>query len=103
MRLALLALAAATASAQKTVVVRPVEIDDALVNPEMGIQTFQRVNGDAINPGSRWSEAGPTAAPEGAAAKPDFPAASIAYYRWFWSQLEPEPGKYDWTGVDLAI
>jgi hypothetical protein len=93
----------ALAVAQRTVVVRPVEIDDVLVNPEMGIQTFQRVNGDAINPGSRWSEAGPSAAPEAAPATPDFPDSAIAYYRWFWSQIEPEKGKYDWQPVDLAI
>jgi hypothetical protein len=85
------------------VVVRPVEIDDVLVNPEMGIQTFQRVNGDPINPGSRWSEAGPSLEPEPAANKPDFPESSIAYYRWFWSQLEPEHGKYAWDAIDLAI
>src|SRR5436305_5671400 len=103
MRLALLCLTAAAAPAQKSIVVRPVEIDDVLVNPEMGIQTFQRVNGDPINPGSRWSEAGPSAVPEQAANRPDFPESSIAYYRWFWSQLEPEHGKYAWDAIDLAI
>ena len=35
------------------------EIDDVLVNPGMGIETFQRFNGDAINAGLRWSEEGP--------------------------------------------
>ena len=94
---------AAIAFAQKPVVVRPVEIDDVLVNPEMGIQTFQRTNGDPINPGLRWSEAGPTAAPETTPSQPDFPESSIAYYRWFWSQLEPEPGKYLWQPIDLAL
>jgi hypothetical protein len=103
MRLALLLLAAASAMAQKAVVVRPVEIDDVLVNPEMGIQTFQRVNGDAINPGSRWSEVGPEAAPATGQGSPDFPDSSLAYYRWFWSQLEPERGKYNWAPIDLAI
>jgi hypothetical protein len=42
-----------------TVVFRPVEIQDVLVNPGMGIQTFQRYNGDALNPGVEWSEEGP--------------------------------------------
>ncbi len=103
MRLALFFFAAATALAQKTAIVRPVEIDDVLVNPEMGIQTFQRSNGDPINPGSRWSEAGPVATAPAAPGKPDFPESSVAYYRWFWSQLEPKPGEYVWDGVDLAI
>ncbi|MEK7404766.1 MAG: DUF4832 domain-containing protein, partial [Acidobacteriota bacterium] len=54
----------------RTVVVRPIEIDDILVNPGMGIQTFQRFNGDPINPGARWSEVGPTGPPQPAPAKP---------------------------------
>src|SRR5438045_9713440 len=103
MRFALLLATAAIAFAQKPVIIRPVEIEDVLVNPEMGIQTFQRSNGDPINPGLRWSEAGPSAAPEPAQGKPDFPESSIAYYRWFWSQLEPKPGEYAWEAIDLAI
>lgn len=95
-----LALAAAQTN---TVIVRPVEIDAVLVNPEMGIETFQRVNGDPINPGMRWSEAGPSEVPEPAQAIPEFPGSSIAYYRWFWSQIEPEPGKYEWDAIDHAI
>jgi hypothetical protein len=103
MRIVLLLVTAAIAFAQESIVIRPVEIEDVLVNPEMGIQTFQRTNGDPINPGPRWSEAGPTAVPEAAPAQPDFPESSIAYYRWFWSQLEPEPGKYVWQPIDLAL
>ena len=103
MRFLLLCFTVATAFAQKTVVVRPVEVDEVLVNPEMGIQTFQRINGDPINSGSRWSEDGPLTLPEPAQSKPDFPESSIAYYRWFWSQIEPERGKYVWDGIDLAL
>lgn len=102
-RFALFCCAWTAALAQTTVVIRPVDIDDVLVNPGMGIQTFQRVNGDAINPGMRWSEAGPSVAPELPAAKPDSPASSIAYYRWFWSQIEPKHGQYDWSAIDLAL
>ena len=90
-------------AATDTVVVRPVEIHDVLVNPGMGIQTFQRFNGDAINPGTRWSEVGPEAKAKPAAAKPDFPDSSVAYIRWFWSQFEPEPGKYRWDILDIAL
>ncbi|HEY2013492.1 MAG TPA: DUF4832 domain-containing protein [Bryobacteraceae bacterium] len=103
MKLALLFFTVATALAQKTVIVRPVEIDGVLVNPEMGIQTFQRSNGDPINPGARWSEAGPVAAPEPSQGRPDFPESSIAYYRWFWSQVEPKQGEYSWEAIDLAL
>jgi hypothetical protein len=97
-------VAAIAAFAQSgTVVVRPVETDSILVNPGMGIQTFQRFNGDAINPGTRWSEVGPEAKLKAAETKPDFPAASVAYFRWFWSQLEPEQGKYRWEIIDTAL
>jgi hypothetical protein len=102
-RFIVLLFAAAMALAQKRVIVRPAEIDDVLVNPERGIQTFQRVNGDAINAGMRWSEAGPSAAAEASSTRPDFPESSLAYYRWFWSQIEPEPHKYRWDIIDLAI
>ena len=76
LKFALLCFTAAAAFAQKTVIVRPVEVDDVLVNPEMGIQTFQRSNGDPINPGSRWSEAGPSTVPAAGPGKPDFPESS---------------------------
>jgi hypothetical protein len=34
---------------------------------------------------------------------PDLPKASIAYCRWYWSVLEPEPGKFRWDIIDLAL
>ena len=86
-----------------TVIVRPREISEVLVNPGMGITTFQRFNGDAINPGRRWSEEGPTAKLPGAVPHPDFPDTSIAYLRWFWSQIEPDRGNYRWDILDLAL
>jgi hypothetical protein len=86
-----------------TAVVRPAESDAILVNPGIGIQTFQRFNGDAINPGIRWSEVGPEVRIQPAEAKPDYPEASVAYLRWFWSQLEPEQGKYRWDIIDTAL
>src|SRR5271169_2248058 len=87
----------------ETVVVRPHEIHDVLVNPGMGITTFQRFNGDAINPGRSWSEEGPAAKLPNAGSRPDFPDTSIAYIRWFWSQIEPARGKYRWDIIDLAL
>ena len=101
----LFALAAAVPGyAQKdTVIVRPVEIDDVLVNPGMGITTFQRFNGQALNPPFEWSERGPVAVLPQAPGKPDFPDTSIAYLRWYWSALEPEPGKFHWEIIDLAL
>ena len=102
--LLLLAASALFVSAQsETEIVRPRQINEVLVNPGMGIQTFQRFNGDAINPGRKWSEQGPEAKLPQAEAKPDFPDTSLAYFRWFWSQIEPERGKYRWDIIDLAL
>ena len=85
------------------VVVRPVEIQDILINPGMGITTFQRFNGQALNSPLQWSERGPEAKLPQAPASPDFPETSISYCRWYWDTIEPEPGKFRWEIVDLAI
>jgi hypothetical protein len=97
-----LAVAAAATAQSGTVVIRPKEIDAVLVNPGMGIQTFQRFNGDAINPGLGWSEEGPGGKLAPAAGAVDFPASSISYCRWFWETLEPEQGKVRWEILDEA-
>src|ERR1700734_2994759 len=65
----------------QTTVVRPVETQEILVNPGMGIQTFQRYNGDSLNPGVTWSEAGPVGPLKAPAVTPDFPGSSVAYCR----------------------
>jgi hypothetical protein len=88
---------------QKVVVVRPKEIHDLLINPGMGITTFQRFNGQEPNPPLKWSEVGPVTKLPAAATMPDFPEASVAYCRWYWNVLEPELGKFNWGIVDLAI
>jgi hypothetical protein len=85
------------------VVVYPKEITSVLVNPGIGVETFQRFNGDPLNSGLKWSEAGPTNTPKPAATKPDFPASSISYCRWFWETLEPEHGQVHWEIIDLAL
>ena len=103
MTLAVTAVAAQNARDGDTMVVRPVEIHDVLVNPGMGITTFQRFNGDPLNPGLGWSEEGPVAKIPAAQAPPDFPDTSIAYCRWFWEVIEPEPGRFRWDIVDDAI
>ncbi len=85
------------------VVVRPKEIHDVLVNPGMGITTFQRFNAQEPNPPLKWSEVGPVTKLPQAPTKPDFPDTSISYCRWYWNVLEPEPGKFHWKIVDLAL
>ena len=85
------------------VVVRPKEIHDVLVNPGMGITTFQRFNGQELNPPTKWSEVGPVTKLPQPATQPDFPDTSISYCRWYWNALEPEPGQFHWEIVDLAL
>ena len=96
-------LAVALAAQTGTVVIRPVEIDEVLVNPGMGIQTFQRYNGDPINPAQKWSEEGPVGKPVPGSEKAVFPLSSLAYCRWFWKDLEPEQGKVRWDILDRAL
>ena len=99
---ALLGVAALDAELER-VVVRPREIQDVFANPGMGIQTFQRFAGQALNTGLQWSEEGPVARLPTPAEPPDFPPSSIAYCRWFWSTLEPRKGQVRWEIVDTAL
>lgn len=102
--IAILATFAQSSFGQKSdVVVLPEEIKGVLINPGEGIETFQRFNGDAINPGLSWSEAGPTTTLEPAATKPDFPPSTISYCRWFWETLEPTQGDIHWEIIDSAL
>lgn len=98
-----LVVGAAGLACAQTVIVRPKEIGGVLVNPGMGIQTFQRYAGQPIYPGTRWSEVGPEKAMPDSAQPVNFPASSVAYLRWFWHQLEPERGKYRWDILDTAL
>lgn len=88
---------------RNTVIVRPTPTNDVLTNPGMGITTFNRFNGQELNPPLKWSEVGPTEKVPQAATKPDFPNTTIAYLRWYWNALEPEQGKYRWDIIDHAI
>ncbi len=58
-RALLLWLSTAAVLSAQTTIVRPTEIDEILVNPGMGIETFQRFSGQPINEGVKWSEVGP--------------------------------------------
>ncbi|HLK20780.1 MAG TPA: DUF4832 domain-containing protein [Bryobacteraceae bacterium] len=89
--------------AAQTTVVHPRLIDNILVNPGMGIQTFQRYNGDALNEGVKWSEEGPIETPVAPQNPVDFPKSTISYCRWFWETIEPEQGKVRWEILDRAL
>src|SRR5258708_9658812 len=81
---------------QNVVVVRPKEIHDVLVNPGMGITTFQRFNGQEPNPPLKWSEVVPVPNLPAAATRPDFPETSVSYCTWYSILLHPAPGNFNW-------
>jgi hypothetical protein len=95
-------MAVASVACAQTVVIHPQRIHDVLVNPGMGIQTFQRFNGDPLNEDVRWSEEGPTR-PLAAGPASDFPQSTISYCRWFWEALEPAKGEVRWQILDRAL
>ena len=86
-------------------VIRPVESEEVLVNPGIGFTTFQRFNGDDLNPGIGWTEGFPIEYQEfdGNLENKDHPQTSIAYWRVYWKYLEPEEGKYRWDLIDQAL
>lgn len=92
-------------AAQQTVIARPKEIDDVLVNPGIGFMTFQRFNGDKLNEGLKWTEGYPIVYQEfkGSLENENHPVTSIAYFRIYWKFVEPEQGKYDWNMLDAAL
>jgi len=91
--------------AQETVIVRPREIDDVLVNPGTGFMTFQRFNGDELNEGLKWTEGYPIVYQpfRGTLENKNHPATSMAYFRIYWKFVEPEQGKYNWPLLDKAL
>jgi hypothetical protein len=94
--------AAAWCQPTQSTVIHPARIAHVLVNPGMGIQTFQRFNGDPLNEDVRWSEEGPTA-PLKAGMPPVFPKSTISYCRWFWETIEPAQGDIRWAILDGAL
>ncbi|MGH9616061.1 MAG: DUF4832 domain-containing protein [Acidobacteriaceae bacterium] len=90
---------------QTTVVVKPTEIHDVLVNPGIGFMTFQRFNGDALNTGTKWTEGFPIEYQpyHGTLENKDFPETTIAYFRVYWRFLEPGKGVYNWDLIDKAL
>jgi hypothetical protein len=84
--------------------VRPGEMTDFVLNPHKGFCTFQRFNGDALFPGESWCEAGPTEFPERVCDVAEgYLPTTVAYCRWFWSTVEPEEGRFDFTVVENAL
>ena len=88
-----------------SVTVRPKVIDDVLVNPGMGFMTFQRFEGDKLDPDPDPSEGFPIDydAIKGPPPPGSFPSTSIAYFRIYWRFIEPSEGEYHWEQIDRAL
>ncbi|MEZ4810704.1 MAG: DUF4832 domain-containing protein [Allomuricauda sp.] len=85
--------------------VYPKESDALLLNPGIGFTTFQRFNGDDLNPGMDWTEGLPIVYQDfdGDLTNKNHPQTTIAYFRVNWRYLEVEPGVYNWGMIDKAL
>lgn len=107
--LATLLLKTLIISAQKlpegTIGVYPKESNELLLNPGIGFTTFQRFNGDDLNPGAGWTEGLPIVYQDfdGDLTNKDYPQTTIAYFRVNWRFLETAPGVYNWDLIDKAL
>ncbi|MEO8762719.1 MAG: DUF4832 domain-containing protein [Ginsengibacter sp.] len=91
-----------------TLVARPEETDEVLINPGIGFMTFQRFNGDTLTTlrkNQGWTEGQPIVYQQftGDLINKQHPQTSIAYWRVYWKFIEPEKGKYRWDLIDQAL
>ena len=87
--------------AQETIIVRPVEMDDVLVNPGIGFMTFQRFNGDSLNEGKKWTEGHPIIKQDfdGNLENENHPMTSLAYFRMIpgWFLITPKLSRREFS------
>ena len=81
---------------------------DILVqNPHIGFQTFQRFNGDLLNPAAsrNWTEGYPIEyqPDRGTRHNIEHPDTTVAYFRVYWRFFEPEDGQYNYELFDRAL
>lgn len=83
--------------------VRPLEIEDVLLNPGIGFCTFQMFNGDNHRANQ---DVLASADLERYQNNPDdldnihHPATTLAYFRILWKVIEPRRGEYQWDYID---
>ncbi|HIF9062946.1 TPA: DUF4832 domain-containing protein [Photobacterium damselae] len=65
----------------------PKESYEIIINPDIGITDHQTIN---IRNNKDWNI-------------PSYPETSVVYYRWYWEELEPEKGKYNFKLIDDTI
>jgi len=76
-------------------------------NPHIGFTTFQRFNGDKLNPLEcrKWTEGFPIEYQpfRGDLHNENYPDTTIAYFRFYWRFFEPEDGQYQFEMLDKAL
>ena len=85
---------------------KPKEINDVLINPGIGFNTFQMFNGDNLAPNQDvLREANVEQFRHtGSSMKNDhYPQTSTAYFRILWSVIEPERDVYRWDYIDSLL
>ncbi|HEY3324647.1 MAG TPA: DUF4832 domain-containing protein [Planctomycetota bacterium] len=84
---------------------RPTPTNEDLGNPHKGCCTFQHFSGDELFPGTTWSEEGPLVfpAPKQLPVIDGYLPSTVSYCRWFWTVMEPEKGRYDFSMIDKAL
>ena len=92
----LILLVAVPLAAQRTVVVRPAEIDSVLVNPGMGFNVSQHISRHPDSDGT-YPITEPDLGPD------EYPECTLAYIRFDWCFFEEERGKYSWYIIDRAL
>ena len=65
----------------------PTESNEILINPDIGIVDHQTIN---IKDNPDWNI-------------PSYPETSVVYFRWYWEELEPEKGEYNFQLIDQTI
>ena len=82
-----LPLANMTIAQEITQTSTPTIIDNILINPDIGITDHQSFN---IHGDPWWN-------------KPSHPETSVVYFRWYWEELEPKKGQYNFQLIDDTI
>ncbi|MHA6606754.1 DUF4832 domain-containing protein [Photobacterium damselae] len=68
-------------------IITPKINNNILVNPDIGFTDFSSI--DIRN--------------DPYSAEPSYPETSIVYFRWYWEQLEPQEGQYNFTLIDNVL
>lgn len=81
--------------------------NELLLNPHMGFTTFQRFNGDKLNPlkNRGWTEGYPIEYQPftGSLKNENHPDTTLAYFRVYWKFFEPEEGQYNYDLLEKAL